>query len=175
MKKKRRLPKPLWNEYVGRNERRMLPARNVKSRSSVELGGVAPCVVWREKGPGDRRSTTMSAEPRGLVLTPSPTLWGGVNMSGLRRGTHQSPTWAGDLWSASPMHHQQLAARMVCSWKLVKAYQQTQTEHLHLSASTPCDRGLQSQGQSRQPQRAGYSRVCSPSVRPCVAVCIVLQ
>ena len=42
-----------------------------------------------------------------------------------KEGTHESPTWAGDLWSASPMHHQQLAARMVCSWKLVKAYQRT--------------------------------------------------
>ena len=40
-------------------------------------------------------------------------------------GTHESPAWAGDLWSASPMHHQQLAARMVCSWKLVRAYQRT--------------------------------------------------
>ena len=39
--------------------------------------------------------------------------------------THQSPAWAGDLWSASPMHHQQLAAKMVCSWKLVKEYQRT--------------------------------------------------
>ena len=42
-----------------------------------------------------------------------------------KEGTHKSPAWAGDSWSASPMHHQQLAARMVCSWKLVKAYQCT--------------------------------------------------
>ena len=42
-----------------------------------------------------------------------------------RKGTHKSPAWAGDLWSASPMHHQQLATRMVCSWGLVKAYQWT--------------------------------------------------
>ena len=42
-----------------------------------------------------------------------------------RKGTHESPTWAGDLWSASPMDHQQLATRMICSWGLVKAYQQT--------------------------------------------------
>ena len=28
----------------------------------------------------------MIAEPRELVPTRSPTLWGGVNMSGLRRG-----------------------------------------------------------------------------------------
>ena len=91
VKKKRRLPGPLWNEYAGRNERRMPPTRNVKSRSSVELDGVASCVVWREKGPGNRRSTTVSAEPRGPVLTPSPTLWGGVNMSGLRRGHTRVP------------------------------------------------------------------------------------
>ena len=37
----------------------------------------------------------------------------------------QSPAWAGDLWSTSPMDHQQLAARMVCLWGLVKAYQWT--------------------------------------------------
>ena len=43
-----------------------------------------------------------------------------------RKGEYESPAWAGDLWSASPMDHQQLAVRMVCSWGLVKAYQQTQ-------------------------------------------------
>ena len=91
VKKKRRLPEPLWSEYIGRNERRMLPTRNVKNRSSIELNGVAPYVVWREKGPGDRKSTTGSAEPQGPVLTPSPTLWGGVNMSGLRRGHTKVP------------------------------------------------------------------------------------
>ena len=42
-----------------------------------------------------------------------------------RKGTHESPTWAGDLWSTSPMDHQQLAMRMVCSWGLVKVYQRT--------------------------------------------------
>ena len=90
-KEKRRLPEPLWSEYVSRNERKMLAARNVKGRSSVELNSMAPCVVWREKGPGDRKSTTVSAEPQGPVLTPSLTLWGGVNMSGLRRGHTRVP------------------------------------------------------------------------------------
>ena len=66
VKRKRRLPGPRWNEYAGRNERRMPPARNVRSRSSVELNGAASCIVWREKGPGNRRSTTVIAEPRGL-------------------------------------------------------------------------------------------------------------
>ena len=38
----------------------------------------------------------------------------------------ESPKWAGDLWSTSPMDHQQLATWMVCLWGLVKAYQWTQ-------------------------------------------------
>ena len=66
-------------------------ARNVRSRSSVEPNGVAPCVVWRGKGLGDRKSTTGSAEPQEPVLTPSPTLWDGVNMSGPRKGHTRVP------------------------------------------------------------------------------------
>ena len=69
----------------------MLPARSVKNRSSIELNGMAPYVVWREKGPGDRKSITGSTEPGGPVLTPSLTLWGGVNMSGLGRGCTKVP------------------------------------------------------------------------------------
>ena len=42
-----------------------------------------------------------------------------------KKERNKSPAWAGDLWSASPMDHQQLAMRMVCSWGLVKAYQWT--------------------------------------------------
>ena len=70
MKKKRRLPGPLWNEYAGSNERRTLPARNVKSRSSIELDGMASCIVWREKGPSDRRSTTVIARASGACPDP---------------------------------------------------------------------------------------------------------
>ena len=40
-KKKRRLPEPLWNEYVGRNEKKMPPTRNMKNRSSVEPDSMA--------------------------------------------------------------------------------------------------------------------------------------
>ena len=80
-------------EQIHRQEREEDAA--CKKREEQELHrarhGVASCVVWREKGPGNRRSTTMIAEPQGLVLTPSPTLWGGVNMSGLRRGHTRVP------------------------------------------------------------------------------------
>ena len=85
----------------------------------------APYVVWREKGPSDRKSITGSAEPQGACPDPITDPLGWCEHEWSREGTHQSPIWAGDLWSASPMNHQQLAARMVCSWKLVKAYQWT--------------------------------------------------
>ena len=91
MKEKRRLPEPLWNKYEGRNEKKTPPTRNMKSRSSVEPNGMASCVVWRGKGLGNRKSTTRSAEPREPVLTPSPTLWDGVNMSGPGKGHTRVP------------------------------------------------------------------------------------
>ena len=125
MKKKRRLPEPLWSEYVGRNERKMLPARNVKSRSSVELNSVAPCIVWREKEPVQQEEYNRERRASGACPDPITDPLGWCEYEWSKEGTHESPAWAGDLWSASPMHHQQLAARMVCSWKLVKAYQWT--------------------------------------------------
>ena len=65
--KKRRLPGPHWNEYAGRNKRRTPPTRNVRNRSSIGPDDTASCVVWRERGPGDRRSITVIAELRELV------------------------------------------------------------------------------------------------------------
>ena len=37
-----------------------------------------------------------------------------------KQDKYKAPKWAGDLWSTSPMDHQQLAMCMVCSWGLVK-------------------------------------------------------
>ena len=42
-----------------------------------------------------------------------------------KQDKYEAPKWAGDLWSASPRDYQQLATCMVCSWGLVRAYQQT--------------------------------------------------
>ena len=67
----------------------------------------------------------MSKGPLGPVLILLPILWDGANMSGPRETRNKSPTWAGGLWSTSPVDHKQLAVRMVCSWGLVKAYQWT--------------------------------------------------
>ena len=175
MKKRRRLPGPRWNEYASRNERRMPPARNVRNRSFIGPDGAASCVIWREREPGDRRSITASAELWELVPIRSPTLWGGANNEWSKEGKHhQSPVWAGDLWSASPMHHQQLAAKMVCSWKLIKAYQRTR-QSTYICPPAPHVIEAFNQGESRHPQRAGCSGVRGPSIRSRVAVCIVLQ
>ena len=53
-----------------------------------------------------------------------------------RKGKYESPTWAGDLWSASSMDHQQLAMRMVCLWGLIKACQQIQ-QSVYICSPTP--------------------------------------
>ena len=102
MKKKRRLPEPLWSEYEGKNERRRPPTRNRKGRSSVGSSSMTPCAVWRGKGLGDRKSITGSAKPREPVLTPSPTLWDGVNMSGPGKGHTRVPHGLGTYGVPAP-------------------------------------------------------------------------
>ena len=59
-----------------------------------------------------------------------------------KKGKNENPAWAGDLWSASPMDHQQLATRMVFSWGLVKAYQQTRQNVYICQLAPPCHGGL---------------------------------
>ena len=76
---------------------------------------------------GARQQEEYNWERRAAGACPDPITdpLGWCEYEWSKEGTHEIPAWAGDLWSASPMHHQQLAARMVCSWKLVKAYQRT--------------------------------------------------
>ena len=127
VKKKRRLPRPRWNEYAGRNKRR---DATHKKREEQELRRARRCGVMcgMEREGGARRQEEYNRDHRASGACPDlitdPLGWCEHEWS--KEGKHhQSPVWAGDLWSASPMHHQQLASKMVCSWKLVKAYQWT--------------------------------------------------
>ena len=76
---------------------------------------------------GARQQEEYNCEQRASGACPDPITdpLGWCEYEWSKKEKNESPTWAGDLWSASPMDHQQLTARMVCSWGLVKAYQQT--------------------------------------------------
>ena len=102
VKKRRRLPKPLWSEYKGKNEKKRPPTRHGKGRSSVGSGSMMPCAVWRGKGLSDRKSITGSPKPQEPILTPITDPLGWCEYEWSRKGTHKSPAWAGDLWSTSP-------------------------------------------------------------------------
>ena len=116
MKKRRRLPEPPLNGYGEKNKRKRPPRRNGKSRSSAGSGDMTLGVGWRGRELGSKKSTTVNAGPLEPVLTLSLTPWDGANMSGPGKGHLRVPHGLGTLWSASPMDHQQLAVRMVCSW-----------------------------------------------------------
>ena len=99
-----------------------------KKREEQELRRAQWCGTMHSmEREGARQQEEYNHECRALGACPDPITdpLGWCEYEWSKEGTHKSPTWAGDLWSASPMHHQQLAARMVCSWKLVKTYQQT--------------------------------------------------
>ena len=73
---------------------------------------------WQEEYNREQRASGACPDP-----ITDPLGWCEYECS--RKGAYESRSWAEDLWSTSPMDHQQLATRMVCSWGLVKAYQQT--------------------------------------------------
>ena len=90
-RKRKRLPEPPWSEYIGKSEKRKLPVRNRRGRSSAGSSDMMPCEVWRGKGLSDRMSITGSTEPLEPVLTLSLTPWDGANMSGPGRGHMRVP------------------------------------------------------------------------------------
>ncbi len=114
-------------ERIRRQEREEDAAR--KKREEQELRRARRRGVMRSmEREGARRQEEYNRDRRASGACPDPITdpLGWCEHEWSKEGKHhQSPVWAGDLWSASPMHHQQLAAKMVCSWKLVKAYQRT--------------------------------------------------
>ena len=174
-KKRRRLPEPTLNGYGDRNRRKRLPRRNRKSRSSTGYGDVMLGISWRRKELGSKKSTTINAGLLEPVLTPITNPLGWCEYEWSRKGMHESPTWAGDLWSISPMNHQQLATRMVCSWGLVKVYQWTRQSTYICPPAPHVIEAFNHKVNHGQPQGAGCPRTGSPTVCPCIAVCILLQ
>ena len=77
---------------------------------------------------GAQQQEEYNGKQRASRACPNPTTepLGWCEYEWSRKDKYDSPAWAGDLWSAIPMDHKQLAVRVVCSWGLVKAYQQTQ-------------------------------------------------
>ena len=143
MKKRRRLLKPPLSRYRDKNERKRLPGRNGKSMSSTGSGDVMLGVGWEEEGAQQQDECNHGCRASGACPDPITDPLGWCKYEWSRKGTYESPAWAGDLWSTSPMDHQQLAVRMVCSWGLVKAYQQTRQSTYVCPPAPPCDRGLQ--------------------------------
>ena len=78
------------------------PARNGKGRSSIGSDGMMPCAVWRERELDGKKSITGSAEPQEPVLTLSPTLWDGANMSGPGKGHMRVPHGLGTCGAPAP-------------------------------------------------------------------------
>ena len=106
-----------WEEDATRKKREEQELHRVwwcDTMCSMEREGAR----WQEEYNRECRASGSCPDP-----ITNPLGWCEYEWS--RKETHESPAWAGDLWSASPMDHQQLAARIVCSWGLVKAYQWT--------------------------------------------------
>ena len=73
------------------------------------------------------------------------------------------------------MHHQQLAARMVCSWKLVKAYQRTrQSTYICLPAPHVIEAFNHKVNHDSHKELGTQEHVVLQYAR-CIAVCIILQ
>ena len=113
-----------WTTSNDRNGMSKLPKGRKRNVSPKKLTSMRPNGNWPRRELNDR-SITGSEGPLELILTLSliPLRW--CEYTWAKQEKYEPPEWSGDLWSISPMDHQQIAAHMVCSWDLVKAYQQT--------------------------------------------------
>ena len=84
---------------------------------------------WQEEYNRKQRASRACPDPITDPLGWCEYMWA-------KQDKYKAPKWAGDLWSASPMDHQQLTACMVCSWGLVRAYQQTH-QNVYICPPTP--------------------------------------
>ena len=102
MRKKRRLLEPPLTVSRGRNERKRLLRRNGRSRSITESSDVMPGVGWKGKELSSKKNTIVSEGPPGPVLTPLPTPWDGVSMSGPGKRHMRVPHRLGTCGAPAP-------------------------------------------------------------------------
>ena len=79
-----------------------------KKREEHELRRIRQCDAGRRlEKEGARQQDKYNRERRASGACPDPITdpLGWCEYEWSRRGTYESPTWAGDLWSASPMDH----------------------------------------------------------------------
>ena len=86
-----------------------------------------PEVQWRLAKEGAEWQEKYNQQQRASRACPNPITdpLGCCEYMWAKQDKYKTPKWAGDLWSTSPMDHEQLATSMVCSWGLVMAYWQT--------------------------------------------------
>ena len=102
-----------------------------------KLTGAKSNEDWPRKELNNRRSITESKGPLGLVLTLLLIPSDGASICGPNRKSTRPLNGLGTCGAPAPMDHQQLAVHMVCSWGLVKAYQQT-CIRMSISVHPPC-------------------------------------
>ena len=132
-------------------------------------------VSWQRKELGGRKSIIVSEGLPGPVLIPLLIPLGWCEYEWSKKDKHESPPWAEDLWSASPMDHQQLAVRMVCSWGLVKAYQWTRQNAYICPLAPHIMEAYNHKVNHDSHKELGPPGACGPAVCLCIAVHILLQ
>ena len=91
---------------------------------------------WSRKELNNKRNIISSEGPLGACPDPITDPMGWCEYMWAKQDKYEAPKWAGDLWSTSPMDHQQLAVCMVCLWGLVMAYRQTH-QNIYICLPTP--------------------------------------
>ena len=100
--------------------------RRRRNKSPEKFTSMRPSEGWQRGGAQQQEEYNWEQRASGACPDPiaDPLRW--CEYVWAKKDKCKGPKWAEDLWSTSPMDHQQLAMCMVCSWGLVKAYQQTQ-------------------------------------------------
>ena len=126
-RKRRRLLEPPLNEFRDKNKRKRPLGGKEKSMSSAGSSNVMPgCRLEKDRSPGSKRNTTANAELLRACPDPITNPLGWCEYEWSKKGDiRESRMGWGTYGAPAPWTIQQLAARMVCSWGLVKAYQWT--------------------------------------------------